>query len=226
MSLFYNIGHSIAHAIASVIVAIGLSRSPAPVITPPIAPTVTVQPITQDDVAALTKSKASTGPAMVTVRQSITINNNPAPVMQEPLQVTQDTTMKKKATATAPEQVQETQPEAPVSQASITIEGRGVAPMDGAKLARSTPLDEKNSVTLGAFLTDADGNNDHTSTMHVTTADNTQDKILVGTAVNENGVYYYAYQYDFTRTGEHTITFSANGVSKSVTFEVKDEDTR
>lgn len=99
-------------------------------------------------------------------------------------------------------------------------------------LARATPLDETNYVIIGAIYRNAEGVNDRSATMTITTDDGTQDKTLVGTGIFDptldypNGAYYYGYQYDFTTVGNHVITFACNGVSQSITLTVNEEDTR
>lgn len=74
---------------------------------------------------------------------------------------------------------------------------------------------------LGAIVTDASGNVDKTATMTVTTDDEAQNTTIVGTGNfwgAPHNVYYYPYTYLFRTAGEHQITFTANGVSASVTL--------
>lgn len=93
-------------------------------------------------------------------------------------------------------------------------------------LARTTALDGKNFIIIDAMLTDSNGNNDNTSPMTVTATDESQNTVIDGTGSNINGKYYYEYRYFFKTTGDHTITFAADGVTQSVTISVNSEDTR
>lgn len=77
--------------------------------------------------------------------------------------------------------------------------------------------------TLGAIVYDANGDNDKTSAVAVETDDAAQDKTINGTGnINgSSGLYYYPFNYLFRTVGDHTITFTVNGVSQSVTLEAQ-----
>lgn len=95
--------------------------------------------------------------------------------------------------------------------------------------ARAEPKDELNQVYIGAVVTTADGSNERSADVSVTCTDSSQNKTIKGTGDftgAPQNVYYYPFTYDIHTTGEHTITFTAGGVSQSVSFNVEKEDTR
>lgn len=129
---------------------------------------------------------------------------------------------------------------APTSQARIDIispiAGKGLGPrldpttgVDLGYVSSPTVQNESNYIVLGAILYNDDGSVNNTATMTITATDSTQNKVLQGTGdvmkIYPNGelrqVYGYTYSYDFHTSGQHTITFSANGIQKSVTVMVK-----
>ena len=121
-------------------------------------------------------------------------------------------------------------PSAPASQAHIDI----ISPIAGKGLNREYVhsdeiKDESNYMVIGAVVYDDNGQPTATSTVNITATDGTQDAIEVGTGDvatiwpdgNRTVVPVYTYSYDFKTIGDHTITFAANGITKSVTVTAK-----
>lgn len=112
----------------------------------------------------------------------------------------------------------------PMSQARIEI----ISPIAGKGLGRdpytaADPIvDESNYVEIGAVLYGDDGAVLNTPEMVVTATDDTQDKTMEGTGTlygqRPNFTYYYPFHYEFHTPGDHTITFSANGLTQIVTI--------
>ncbi len=111
----------------------------------------------------------------------------------------------------------------PVAPPTITV----VSPIPGKGLGRDyiasdVIVDESNYVEIGAVLKDGKGNELDTPVMTVTTTDPSQNTTLQGTGnYNVRVGKYYPFHYEFHSAGQHTITFSAEGVSVSVEFNVK-----
>lgn len=83
---------------------------------------------------------------------------------------------------------------------------------------------DANSVQLKGVLTAPDGSNDRTSTVTITTDDETQKETLLGTGDfwgNPKNLYYYAFTYYFKTPGDHTVTFSVGDVSQTITLKAK-----
>lgn len=124
----------------------------------------------------------------------------------------------------------------PTSQAQIEI----ISPMPNKGLgrdylARAEVLDEANYVSIGAILYNPDGSINETAEMTIISSDKDQDKVLDGTGDVWGGryvdgqkqpVHYYAFTYNFKTPGDHEITFSANGLTKTITINVPTEDQR
>lgn len=119
---------------------------------------------------------------------------------------------------------------APVSQARIEI--MNPIPTKGLgrqHVASSTVQNEDNYVVLGAIVYDAEGKVDKTAVVTISATDDTQNKVENGSGelvtIYTDGVkeqvYGYVYSYDFKTAGDHTITFSANGLSKEVVINAK-----
>ena len=121
-------------------------------------------------------------------------------------------------------------PSAPASQARIDI----ISPMAGKGLNREYVhsdeiKDESNYMVIGAVVYDDNGNPTAIPTVTITATDDTQDATQVGTGDvttiwpdgNRTQVPVYTYSYQFKMAGDHTITFSANGMTKSVTVTSK-----
>lgn len=91
--------------------------------------------------------------------------------------------------------------------------------------SRNTVLDELNYIDIAAIVR-IDGQVDKESTVEITATDSTQNKTEVGTADigriqgDPNQYRMYSFRYVFKTPEDHTITFSTNGVSESVTFHV------
>lgn len=81
-------------------------------------------------------------------------------------------------------------------------------------------------VTLKAVLYHDDGSVNQTGVMQISATDARQNKTFNGTGDivtfykgdQKQQVYGYVFGYHFLVSGDHTITFSANGLSKSVTL--------
>jgi len=102
-------------------------------------------------------------------------------------------------------------------------------------LARQDVKDEQNYISIGAILYNDDGTVNQDTQMFVTATDETQDKTQDGTGTLWNNhyvdgqkvpVFYYPFTYQFKTVGDHTITFTAAGLTASVTINVPAEDTR
>jgi len=90
----------------------------------------------------------------------------------------------------------------------------------------ANPYPENGEIDLVAFLYDADGSVNKTAPMQITATDPRQNRTKNGTG-SLVGAYFggklfkefgYTFSYFFFTPGEHTITFSANGMSESVTL--------
>lgn len=94
--------------------------------------------------------------------------------------------------------------------------------------AQPEVIDETNYVYLGLIVLDDAGNPDKNVEVTITATDETQNKTLNGTGnvypryENEVRIItpFYPFHYEFHTVGDHTITFSANDMTKSVTFTV------
>lgn len=123
---------------------------------------------------------------------------------------------------------------APASLARIDV----ISPYPGKGLnmqhSTSTAFDQsgnpKNEMDIGAVVYGDDGEAIKSATVVVVATDPTQGKLINGTGnvtpiyVNgqKNVVPFYSFHYEFKTVGEHVITFSANGVSQSVTVTVSE----
>jgi hypothetical protein len=111
----------------------------------------------------------------------------------------------------------------PVALPTITV----VSPIPGKGMGReyvASPeiIDESNYVELGAVLKDGQGNELDMSLMTITATDASQNKSLQGTGnYNVRVGKYYPFHYEFHSAGHHVVTFTAEGVSVSVEFDVK-----
>lgn len=116
----------------------------------------------------------------------------------------------------------------PVSHASIEL----IYPILSKGLGRNfstSPDTDLNQLHVGAIVRDENGEITRTAEVVVTATDETQNQTIKGSGditkiKNKIGkserVYYYPFNYEFRTAGKHTITFTANGVSKSVEVEV------
>lgn len=109
-----------------------------------------------------------------------------------------------------------------------------VSPIDGKGLGReyiANPTAEKpeNFIDIGVVFRDENGYVIRDENVKVTTTDSSQDKDMNGASslmkIYENGskkfIYYYDFRYEFRFPGDHTITFTSDGISQSVTVSVK-----
>lgn len=122
----------------------------------------------------------------------------------------------------------EAQPEAeaaPASQARIEIISTNPkTPLDGnyfsyqSALASSNP---SNYIEIGAVLYNDEGENIRDAEMAITTSDPEQGKVKNGTSTFHQKKFVYGIRYDFKTAGEHTITFSANGITESIVITAK-----
>ena len=123
---------------------------------------------------------------------------------------------------------------APASQARIDIinplAGKGSNVPHSTSPAFDQSGNPKNEMDIGAVLYADDGNATGHPIMTITATDATQNKTIDGTGnvtpiyVNgqKNVVPVYSFHYEFKTAGEHVITFSANGVSQSITVTVSE----
>lgn len=240
MTLLHTIIIKIAGAIAAVVLFVGGGAAAPAVVQngqPAIEAAAQDQQTTVVDVPVAPKEQAQAAtPVPVSVPVPVYVvqqpaaastqeNGNiysPAPVViQLPAPTTTSMPNEQEQPAAAPA--------APVSQARIDV----ISPISPLRLngrellARDTVRNEANQVLVAAVVYGDDGSNLRDSLVTVTTDDEAQGATLKGTGdftgAPEN-VYYYAFTYDIKTTGEHTITFSANGISKTVTFTVDAED--
>lgn len=122
----------------------------------------------------------------------------------------------------------------PISMKSITI----ISPIQikglgRTYLSRPNIKDEFNYIELGLIVRDDSGKPIDNAIVTVTATDNSQNRTINGTGdvtpIYENNVKmitpYYHFSYEFKYPGEHTITFSAEGLTQSVILSVT-EDTR
>lgn len=119
---------------------------------------------------------------------------------------------------------------APVSQARIEI----ISPIPTKGIGRQhiaspTVEGEENYVVLGAIVYDANGNVDKSAVVTISATDASQNKVENGagdmvtiyTDGVKSQVLGYVYSYEFQTPEDHTVTFSANGLSKSVVINAK-----
>lgn len=140
----------------------------------------------------------------------------PTQVINQPTQITMTPTPTQIASA-------------PVSQARIEIYPIQRNGLSKEYKASPEPTEKENFIVLGAIVYDVNGNVDRDAVVTITTSDATQDKVKNGTGdvitiyPNEEKlqVLGYKFNYDFKTPGDHTITFSANGLSKSVVINAK-----
>ncbi len=90
-------------------------------------------------------------------------------------------------------------------------------------------VDESNYVYLGLVVYDDNGDPIRNVVVTIVATDSSQNKVLNGTGnvtpiYNENGAKiitpYYPFNYEFKTSGDHTITFTTLGMTKSVTLTV------
>ena len=114
---------------------------------------------------------------------------------------------------------------APVSQARIEIAPVTLArPLDrtfvhveGVESVDAAPSHD-NWADIAAFVYGDDGQNTRTATVVVTATDASQNATFVGTGNVQKGRFYFPFNYLFKTAGQHTVTFTANGLSESVTM--------
>jgi len=109
------------------------------------------------------------------------------------------------------------------------IPGKGI---EGRTITTSEEVDGiqiSNEVYLGLVIFGKKNKTENTLVVQVTSdVDETQNKVLKGTGnitkTQVNGerkeVNYYPYTYKATKSGIHTITFTTEGLTKSISFEV------
>ena len=138
--------------------------------------------------------------------------------------------------AIQPEVVAPLNPSAPVAinqNLMTTIEI--ISPIPGKGLGRTYTaqaeiVDESNYIELGLICRDGQGNALKTPEVTIVATDTAQNKTLNGTGnvlpIGEKKVKtpFYPFHYEFKTVGDHTITFTCNGVSDSVTLTVGEPD--
>lgn len=98
--------------------------------------------------------------------------------------------------------------------------------------AQPQVVDESNYIDIGILVKNDDGSVNKDATVTITATDESQNKTLKGTGNlytyyvdgNKRQDYYYPFHYEFRSVGDHTITFSANGMTESVTLTVTAPD--
>lgn len=98
--------------------------------------------------------------------------------------------------------------------------------------AQPQVVDETNYVELGLIVRNDAGEPIKNAVVTITATDETQNKTLNGTGniypryENEVRILtpFYPFHYEFHTVGDHTITFSVNGMTQSVTFTVTAPD--
>jgi len=129
----------------------------------------------------------------------------------------------------APEPLPTIQPESTPSMSSIEI----INPIPGKGAGRTYTaqpqiIDESNYVELGLVVRDDAGEPIKNVVVTITATDETQNKTLNNTGnvypryENEVRIMtpFYPFHYEFKTVGDHTITFTANGMTESVTLTV------
>lgn len=86
---------------------------------------------------------------------------------------------------------------------------------------------ERSYMNIGLIVRDDNGKSVKDAIVEITSTSSEQNRILNGSGditkiVNDNGVqetvYYYPFHYEFWTTGNHTITFQANGMTEVVSI--------
>jgi len=87
----------------------------------------------------------------------------------------------------------------------------------------------ENEIYIGAVVYGEDGEPTRTAVVEVTTTDASQNKMINGTG-NVTPIYvngqkrqtsFYPFSYEIKTVGEHSITFSTNGLTTSTNFTAK-----
>lgn len=108
-----------------------------------------------------------------------------------------------------------------------------ISPIPGKGLGReykasSQVVDESNYIELGLVVRSDAGQSRNDLQVVITATDSSQNKTLNGTG-NETKIYnngvaevvsYYPFHYEFKTAGQHTITFSADGLTDHVELTV------
>ncbi len=112
-----------------------------------------------------------------------------------------------------------------------------ISPINGKGLGRKYVankeiVDESNYIELGLIVRNDAGESMKDAKAVIEATDEDQNKTLIGTGnVTKiyNGeipesVYYYPFHYEFKNAGQHTITFTANGMTEVITLDVAEFD--
>ncbi len=112
-----------------------------------------------------------------------------------------------------------------------------ISPINGKGLGRKYVankeiVDESNYIELGLIVRNDAGESMKDAKAVIEATDEDQNKTLIGTGnVTKiyNGeipesVYYYLFHYEFKNAGQHTITFTANGMTEVITLDVAEFD--
>lgn len=171
------------------------------------------------------RAEASLEIAQTKIKTPIVTNtpiaSQPVPSVPEPTQIINQPTQ----TIMTPTPIAS----ASVSQAHIEIHPIQRNGLSKEYKANPEPTEKENFIVLGAVVYDANGNVDRDAVVTITTSDATQNKVKNGTGDvvtiypkdEKLQVLGYKFNYDFKTPGNHTITFSANGLSKEVTINAK-----
>jgi hypothetical protein len=224
--------------------ALFLVNQESPTTEQPIISTNEIAPEEPEEVITITKSKAKPivekkpetpiveNPVIVTPAPEQEINNSSQVyIIQQPEPIVIPAPIQPPATIIIPTAAVN-QPivmpqEEKKSQKKIEI----ISPMANKGLGRTylaRPIlkDEFNYIDIGLVVYDDDGKIVDNVKVDVVATDTSQNKSMNGTG-NVTRIYpdgsvrvvpYYFYEYEFRTPGEHTITFSAEGLTKSVTL--------
>lgn len=250
MNILQTIIAKITSVIVTILISVGLLTapvSPAPAHPIPEIPAITTPESPKPTPVAKIPPPASLKPQIMATSMPPTPVSLSAPipmptvitppVVYIPIYVPQSTPI-----PTVPEPVVEKDKEKEKPKESlVAIEiispfaGKGIGPRldfngtDMGYVASSTVENESNYIMFGLIVYDEDGKNTNTAVVTVIATDSSQNKTMTSTG-NQKTMYYdgiarvmwyYPFNYEFRFPGQHTITFTAYSLTKSVTLSVK-----
>lgn len=236
MNIFHTLIIKISHIVTAVLVFVGLHAAPTPQIT-----VVDIEPKTGEiSVTAAATSSPKQTPTFI-IKQTPTL-----PPVESTLPA-EDTSTPAKVASPAPQPVQVpiyiiqqptpmTQEEkTPVTASPASLKSLEIfSPMPNKGLGRDftanpEATDDSNSLELGLIVRDDTGKATSIADVEVTATDKSQNKTMAVTGNiakiyvdgEKQTVPYFPFSYLFKTSGDHTITFSANGMTKQVTINAK-----